>query len=239
MDSFTPDMDVTDGDALLRAILADPGDEYLRLVFADWLEENGNADRAALIRVQIELARGPNDELAVLEEQLLGPGGSKFGQQRREWALPPEMRKVWPAGIGGWEWHRGFPEVWHSPLDLWQIYGAELSNACPIRRVELIDREPQRFSSNPHRSRWTWFRNDSGWVQRPDDLCLLPMPLFDLLEPYALDFAMLDHCRSYPSRADALNALSDACLGLHRVVRAKVSSYFSVMLFSMFLLWLN
>jgi uncharacterized protein (TIGR02996 family) len=213
MDSFAPDMDVTDRDALLRAILADPCDEYLRLVFADWLDENGEGNRAALIRVQIELKRAPSEDLLAIEQRLLGPSGSKFGQQRREWALSADLRKVWPTDIGGWEWHCGFPEVWHCPLVVWETYGAELSNAGPIRRVELIDREPHVSSSNLQASRWTWFRDDSGWVQRPEDGCLLPAALFDLLEVYALDFAMLDHCRSYPNRADALNAISDACLG--------------------------
>ncbi len=214
-------MDVTDRDALLRAILADPGDENLRLVFADWLDENGESNRAALIRVQIELARAPNDDLLVTEQRLLGPARNKFGQQRREWALTADMRKGWPTDIGGWEWHCGFPEVWHCPLDLWETYGAVLANTGPIRRVELIDREPHVSSSHPHASRWTWFRDDSGWVQRPEEGCLLSKTLFDLLEPYSLDFVMLDHCRSYPSRADALTALSDACLRLHSIHRPR------------------
>jgi uncharacterized protein (TIGR02996 family) len=48
---------MTDGAALLRAVLADPGDDAPRLVYADWLEENGQPERAEFIRVQCELAR--------------------------------------------------------------------------------------------------------------------------------------------------------------------------------------
>jgi uncharacterized protein (TIGR02996 family) len=47
----------TTGDALLAAILADPEDDTARLVYADWLQEHGEADRAAFIRTQIEYAR--------------------------------------------------------------------------------------------------------------------------------------------------------------------------------------
>jgi uncharacterized protein (TIGR02996 family) len=47
----------TDGDALRRAILADPEDDTPRLVYADWLQEHGEEDRAAFIRAQIEHAR--------------------------------------------------------------------------------------------------------------------------------------------------------------------------------------
>jgi uncharacterized protein (TIGR02996 family) len=48
---------MTDGDALRRAVLADPDDDTARLVYADWLQENGQADRAEFIRAQIEAVR--------------------------------------------------------------------------------------------------------------------------------------------------------------------------------------
>ncbi len=58
---------MTDRDALWAAILANPDDDLPRLVYADWLDENGSglpsperesaADRAAAIRTQIEYAR--------------------------------------------------------------------------------------------------------------------------------------------------------------------------------------
>src|SRR5262249_3447796 len=45
----------------LNAILDAPDDDTVRLVFADWLEEHGNPERADFIRVQCELARGVED----------------------------------------------------------------------------------------------------------------------------------------------------------------------------------
>jgi uncharacterized protein (TIGR02996 family) len=48
---------MTERDAFLKAILADPDEDSHRLVFADWLTENGDADRGEFIRVQCELAR--------------------------------------------------------------------------------------------------------------------------------------------------------------------------------------
>lgn len=45
--------------ALLAAILANPDEDTPRLVFADWLDENGFAARAEFIRLQMELAREP------------------------------------------------------------------------------------------------------------------------------------------------------------------------------------
>lgn len=58
---------VTERDALLAAVLDNPEDDLPRLVYADWLDENGPslsspdresaANRAALIRLQIEQSR--------------------------------------------------------------------------------------------------------------------------------------------------------------------------------------
>jgi uncharacterized protein (TIGR02996 family) len=48
---------MSDRDALLRAILAAPGDDTPRLVYADWLTERGEESRAEFIRVQCEVAR--------------------------------------------------------------------------------------------------------------------------------------------------------------------------------------
>jgi uncharacterized protein (TIGR02996 family) len=70
--------------ALFEAILAQPEDENLRLVYADWLEERGNP-RAEFIRVQCALAHDQPEprkaELQVHELQLL----KKY---RRKWDAP-------------------------------------------------------------------------------------------------------------------------------------------------------
>ncbi len=43
--------------ALLHAITANRSDDAARLVYADWLDETGEPDRAAYIRLQVELVR--------------------------------------------------------------------------------------------------------------------------------------------------------------------------------------
>ncbi len=48
---------MTDGDSLRAAVVANPDDDLPRLIFADWLDENDQTDRAAFIRAQIEAAR--------------------------------------------------------------------------------------------------------------------------------------------------------------------------------------
>src|SRR5919199_887033 len=62
--------------AFLDAVLDAPEDDAPRLVYADWLDEHGDHDRAEFIRVQVERVRlpegdGRHDELERHEEDLL------------------------------------------------------------------------------------------------------------------------------------------------------------------------
>src|SRR5581483_6308863 len=55
-------MSAADRAAFLRAIAEHPDDDLPRLVYADWLDEHGEPERAEFIRVQIELERMPFDD---------------------------------------------------------------------------------------------------------------------------------------------------------------------------------
>jgi uncharacterized protein (TIGR02996 family) len=50
----------SDHEPFLRAICEAPDDDAPRLVFADWLDEQGDPDRAEFIRLHIQLARDPD-----------------------------------------------------------------------------------------------------------------------------------------------------------------------------------
>ena len=47
---------MSDGEALLRAVIASPDDSLPRLVYSDWLEEQGD-DRAELLRSDWDVSR--------------------------------------------------------------------------------------------------------------------------------------------------------------------------------------
>jgi uncharacterized protein (TIGR02996 family) len=69
--------------AFLEVIIADPDDDGPRLIFADWLEEQGDSDRAEFICVQVERARLPQWDarqvrLRLRERQLLDQHGRKW-----------------------------------------------------------------------------------------------------------------------------------------------------------------
>jgi uncharacterized protein (TIGR02996 family) len=63
--------------AFLRSILEDPDDDTPRLVFADWLEEKGQGDKARFVRLEVELSRLPRrqDCFEHLGKELIRLGG--------------------------------------------------------------------------------------------------------------------------------------------------------------------
>jgi uncharacterized protein (TIGR02996 family) len=48
---------LTKHDSLLQTIVDEPADDSIRLIYADWLEDHGQEDRAGFIRARVELAR--------------------------------------------------------------------------------------------------------------------------------------------------------------------------------------
>src|SRR5687768_1025238 len=79
-------------EALLRTVCENPDDDLPRLVFADWLDEHGEPERAEFIRIQIELGtsakRGESTvdsrrqrELRNLEQSLLYLNGNRWRQE--------------------------------------------------------------------------------------------------------------------------------------------------------------
>src|SRR5262245_47579116 len=96
---------MTDHDALLRAICEYPRDDLPRLVYADWLDEHGEPERAAFIRTDIAADRlDPFDPVRLRWELIEKPRLAEV-----PWLadpLPPMPPKCgWPRG----KFRRGFP----------------------------------------------------------------------------------------------------------------------------------
>jgi uncharacterized protein (TIGR02996 family) len=102
---------MTDGDALYRAIVARPEDDTPRLVYADWLEENGHEEEAEFIRLDCRLEASTPDlpEYAELMERR---------DELRLWLLthaPKKLKKKFAGSlleVGSNWWMdtcRGFP----------------------------------------------------------------------------------------------------------------------------------
>src|SRR5438876_11796716 len=124
---------MTDADAFLRLILAEPDADGPRLIFADWLDEHGDPARAEFVRVQCALAHLPD--------------GDKRAPTLKERAkvLLEENLVPWGEPLRGlaakWEFHRGFPEIVDIDARTFLAHADELFAAVPVRHVRLLDVE--------------------------------------------------------------------------------------------------
>src|SRR4051812_25885328 len=75
-----------DDDAFLRAIIDNPDDDLPRLVYADWLDEHGDPDRAEFIRLQCAMARPPMTKAEF--EQRFGRSDELLAANRERWLGP-------------------------------------------------------------------------------------------------------------------------------------------------------
>jgi uncharacterized protein (TIGR02996 family) len=123
----------------LQAITAQPDEDAPRLIYADWLEDSDQAQRAELIRAQVELARLPDDsqhrrEVAFRARQLLD-------QHAEGWA------RALGEDLHDWQFVRGQIEKVGLMAEDLQEQAAGLFAVTPLRRLwvtELYDVEPLR-----------------------------------------------------------------------------------------------
>src|SRR5688572_30620965 len=93
-------MENTEEESFLRTIRGEPHDDAPRLVFADWLEEHGQPERAEYIRLQCALANLPPEDpqrpaLTKREKQL-------WQKHAGRWRSPL------PSRIRRYQFQRGF-----------------------------------------------------------------------------------------------------------------------------------
>src|SRR5262245_44484879 len=124
---------MTHEDAFLQEILERPEDDVPRLIFADWLEDNGQPHRAEFIRLQIELSR-LGDANGQVAEPLRQRVGELLDEHDEEWAGP-----VIGQVANGWEFHRGFVHALTVEGPVLAARSKELFAAGPIRHLRLLD----------------------------------------------------------------------------------------------------
>lgn len=146
-------------DALLKAVLVDPDDDLPRLVYADWLEENGDPARAEFIRTQIELANLPDHD-------------PRYRQlEDREHELLSEHEPGWLGDEAGrmqeWEWRRGFVDEIANTAQRFQTLSKSFVDAHPFSRVRCSYSSPPAYNEN---TLTFWVINE--WTRRVSALGL-------------------------------------------------------------------
>jgi uncharacterized protein (TIGR02996 family) len=159
--------------ALLRAVLERPSEDGPRLRYADWLEENGQAERGEFIRVQIELA-GPYDKVhpsAVLRRtNLLVREQELLSAHKHDW-LDNVTREATIFGGATPEhvskhllFRRGFIDSLACTCSDWLRWGPEIVGQQPVTTVVLTDRwvmfAPPAWK--PNQSPLAWAHEQAG-----------------------------------------------------------------------------
>jgi uncharacterized protein (TIGR02996 family) len=124
---------MTDAEAIFAGILADPNDDMPRLVFADWLEENGQEEWAEFIRVQIEIESVPRSEPR--HKELSRRARKLLAHQKEVWLHP--FQKLLPGCYVKFE--RGFVSIIKASYSYVFFNAHQLWPMAPIREVQVTD----------------------------------------------------------------------------------------------------
>jgi uncharacterized protein (TIGR02996 family) len=131
-------MSAADRAAFLRAIAANPDDDLPRLVYADWLDEHGEPERAEFIRLQCELARLPRDDPRWPE--LTARQDALWAAHSKAWCPPPARDFYFgqfERGFIGTVVARNFPAFTNIPEPLLAVH--------PIDRLIIRRMRPQHL----------------------------------------------------------------------------------------------
>jgi uncharacterized protein (TIGR02996 family) len=161
---------VTHEQAFMQAIIEAPDDDAPRLVYADWLDDQGEAERADFIRVQIELARLPQGD----------PRRPEL--EARERALLREHEREWQGPLGQLTqdcvFRRGFIEAITIQASTFLRHGENLLRAAPVRETRLSDAWPRmgELVACPHLARLTALDLSSNLIGADGLRALLASP---------------------------------------------------------------
>jgi uncharacterized protein (TIGR02996 family) len=195
-------------DAFLQAILENPHEDTHRLVYADWLEENGDAPRARFIRWQCR-GRFTHPYPACRWRQWFDPWWTGKTCRRQVWDEGPllYLMRVREGAdtVQSMSVTRGFvARVKMSRAVFWRHAG-ELFHRHPITEVCFSDAEPFLAYRG---SVWAWSGSDSPGDEPPQ---LSRVPFDWLVELSRQPGAVLDSVTwvGFSTRAEAKLALSN------------------------------
>lgn len=183
---------------MLAGIAAQPDDDTLRKVMADWLRDRGHDDRASLIQAQIAEVREPDPQIRDEANRV----ANRLVQQMWGAVDPwPDCRPL--AGVAPRSdpfddpfeecelrvvWDRGFVAVIEADWPTWQQIGPLMVPLHPVARVDLPIYSCESLDSDSRTVRHRWVRGRSRQHER--EQCL-PSELFDHL-PHGVGEKLLD-----------------------------------------------
>jgi uncharacterized protein (TIGR02996 family) len=179
--------------AFLQAILDAPDDDAPRLIYADWLDEHGDAARAEFIRLQCEAARlNPRDPR---KKRLDRRWMTLFRMHHRDWDRPllealdcrvppagwigglvPLLRNQWPnPAVHRREYLRGFVGGVEIGMQSFLTHAKALFGAAPVQQVVFRSGTPERLPrllESPYFSRLRKLELSAQYLDDADALAL-------------------------------------------------------------------
>jgi uncharacterized protein (TIGR02996 family) len=138
--------------ALLKAIVSRPDDDLPRLVYADWLDEHGRAERARFIRLQIA---DEQPQTGIDRKEIRSDMAGLFDEHGRVWFRElPKWARRWYEELG-WAvpvFRRGFIDDLNVYLSPFLTYGERLLDRTPITSLSVY--QVKRLFPQLARCRW-------------------------------------------------------------------------------------
>jgi len=122
----------------LAAVLEHPDDDAPRLIYADWLEEHGESERAEFIRLQVDAARLPEGDPRACDLDSKAEG--ILAEFETAWL------GEWSQRLVRWTFRRGFLDEITILPEVFLRGGEELFRAWPVRRFRFVDRDADEAS---------------------------------------------------------------------------------------------
>lgn len=125
---------MTEEHDLIRAIVLNPDEDVPRLMYADFLQEKGQSERAHYIRSEIDITRSGG------KSTMLVGSDSPTRSHCCPWVVAD--LDVFPFGMD-WdvEYTRGFISHVTCSLADWMVHGSAICEARPVTRVLLTDKD--------------------------------------------------------------------------------------------------
>jgi uncharacterized protein (TIGR02996 family) len=207
---------LTAGDALFKDILLQPEEDSYRLIYADWLEENGEPERAEFIRVSMELANCPSEDITKREVELHKRQERLLTGRPIDWVKEFNLIKWVDDGMGNsrspYSFKRGFVYKIELPLSSFLEHAEAIFTHHPITEVVLTDKEPYPttdYEEGMGDHECPGWSKEGDWSSDEPETSKIVGQLFDLLTPkrkYNKGWADYDLVK------EAREALSNACV---------------------------
>src|SRR5436309_9888956 len=135
-----------DDEAFLRAVIDNPDDDLPRLVYADWLDEHGDHDRAEFIRLQCEMAEMARRTMTHQQYKKLSVRSDE---------LLAVHRQHWVGALANFvenaEFNRGFVYMVSLSAAAFLAHAEQIWRLAPVEFLSLIDtwEEVEQVAASP------------------------------------------------------------------------------------------